>query len=97
MDHLVDRSIKDGFEIFDLGIGDASYKTAWETHNLKLYSHERAMTAAGQVYLQMRRIRRFIKPGGVRTWFRRRIEEPDGQENRNLHAILIVYMRRGSP
>jgi CelD/BcsL family acetyltransferase involved in cellulose biosynthesis len=70
LDHLVDRSIKEGLEIFDLGIGDASYKTAWETHNLKLYSHERAMTAAGQVYLQMRRVRRFMKTGRVRTWFR---------------------------
>jgi len=70
LDHLVDRSIKEGLEIFDLGIGDASYKMAWETHTLKLYSHERAMTAAGQVYLQMRRVRRFLKAGGVRSWFR---------------------------
>ena len=70
LDHLVDRSIKEGLEIFDLGIGDAGYKTAWETHTLKLYSHERAMTVAGQVYLQMRRVRRFLKAGGVRSWFR---------------------------
>jgi CelD/BcsL family acetyltransferase involved in cellulose biosynthesis len=69
LDHLVDRSIKEGHEIFDLGIGDASYKTAWETHKLKLYNHERAMTTAGQVYLQMRRVRRFLKAGTVRTWF----------------------------
>ena len=70
LDHLIDRSIKDGLEVFDLGIGDASYKKTWETHNLALYSHERATSAAGQVYLQMRRVRRFVKAGRVRTWFR---------------------------
>ena len=71
LEHLVDRSIKEGYKIFDLGVGDASYKMTWETHNLTLYSHERAMSAAGQVYLQMRRVRRFLKARGVRTWFRR--------------------------
>lgn len=70
LEHLVERSVKEGYEIFDLGVGDASYKMTWETHNLTLYNHERAMSAAGQVYLQIRRVRRFIKDRGVRTWFR---------------------------
>jgi CelD/BcsL family acetyltransferase involved in cellulose biosynthesis len=70
LEHLIDQSIKEGRDIFDLGVGDAPYKMTWETHNLRLYSHVRAMSAAGRVYLQMRRVRRFIKAGGVRTWFR---------------------------
>jgi CelD/BcsL family acetyltransferase involved in cellulose biosynthesis len=68
--YLVDRSTEQGIEIFDLGVGNEPYKATWATHNLALYSHERAVTAAGQVYLQMRRVRRFVKTGAVRSWFR---------------------------
>jgi CelD/BcsL family acetyltransferase involved in cellulose biosynthesis len=68
--YLVDGAVKQGIETFDLGVGNESYKETWATHKLALYDHERAMTAAGQVYLQMRRVRRFVKTGGFRTWFR---------------------------
>lgn len=68
---LVDRSARQGDETFDFGVGDESYKQTWANRRLSLYNHERAMTAAGQVFLQMRRVRRFVKSNGVRTWFRR--------------------------
>ena len=67
--HLIDQSIEQEFSTFDLGVGDFSYKEKWATHRLALYTHERALTAAGRLYLQMRRIRRFVNASGVRTWF----------------------------
>lgn len=70
LQHLVDQSIELGFDTFDLGIGDARYKDTWATHRLALYAHDRAVTAAGRLYLQMRRVRNFVSSsGGVRTWF----------------------------
>jgi CelD/BcsL family acetyltransferase involved in cellulose biosynthesis len=68
---LVDRSAQQGNETFDFGVGDESYKQTWANRRLPLYDHERAMTAAGQVYLQMRRVRRFLKSNGVQAWFQR--------------------------
>jgi CelD/BcsL family acetyltransferase involved in cellulose biosynthesis len=70
LQHLVDRSVEQGFDAFDLGIGDGRYKEAWATHRLVLYSHERAVTATGRLYAQMRRVRRFVDSSGMRTWFR---------------------------
>jgi CelD/BcsL family acetyltransferase involved in cellulose biosynthesis len=70
MQHLIDQSVAQDFDAFDLGIGDASYKNKWATHHLALHSHERAATAAGRVYLQMRRVRRFVSASGIRTWFK---------------------------
>jgi CelD/BcsL family acetyltransferase involved in cellulose biosynthesis len=70
LQHLIDQSVAQDFDTFDLGIGDASYKNKWATHRLALHSHERAVTAAGRFYLQMRRIRRLVDASGVRTWFR---------------------------
>jgi CelD/BcsL family acetyltransferase involved in cellulose biosynthesis len=70
LEHLVDRSVEEGFDSFDLGIGDGRYKDDWATHRLALYSHERAVTAAGRLYVQMRRVRRFVDSSGMRTWFR---------------------------
>jgi CelD/BcsL family acetyltransferase involved in cellulose biosynthesis len=70
LQHLIDRSVAQDFAAFDLGIGDASYKNKWATQHLALHSHERAATAAGRVYLQMRRVRRFISTSGIRTWFK---------------------------
>jgi CelD/BcsL family acetyltransferase involved in cellulose biosynthesis len=70
LQHLIDQSVTQDFEIFDLGIGDASYKNKWATHHLALQSHERAVTAAGRVYLQMRRVGRFVSASGIRTWFK---------------------------
>jgi CelD/BcsL family acetyltransferase involved in cellulose biosynthesis len=68
--HLIDQSTEQGIATFDLGMGDNSYKDIWATQHLALYNHERAVTTAGQVYLQMRRVRRFVKASGVGTWFR---------------------------
>jgi CelD/BcsL family acetyltransferase involved in cellulose biosynthesis len=70
LQHLIDRAAAQNFDTFDLGVGDMSYKDSWTTHHLALHVHERAMTAAGRLYLQMRRVRRFVKASGVRTWFR---------------------------
>jgi CelD/BcsL family acetyltransferase involved in cellulose biosynthesis len=70
LEHLIDQSVAQDFDTFDLGIGDASYKNKWATHRLALHSHERAVTAAGRFYLQMRRIRRLVDASGVRSWFR---------------------------
>jgi CelD/BcsL family acetyltransferase involved in cellulose biosynthesis len=70
LNYLVDQTTQQGFETFDLGIGDEAYKISWATERITLYDHERATTTAGQLYLQMRRVRRFVKSGGVRTWFR---------------------------
>jgi CelD/BcsL family acetyltransferase involved in cellulose biosynthesis len=70
LEHLIDATGEQGFDVFDLGVGDANYKDTWATHRLALYSHERAVTAAGRLYLQMRRVRRFVDSHGVRSWFR---------------------------
>jgi CelD/BcsL family acetyltransferase involved in cellulose biosynthesis len=70
LQHLIDQSVTQDFETFDLGIGDASYKNKWATHHLALHSHERAVTAAGRVYLQMRRVGRFVSASSIRTWFK---------------------------
>lgn len=70
LQHLIDQSAAQGFDTFDLGVGDNRYKNTWATHRLALGSHERAVTTAGRLYLQMRRVRRFVAASGVRTWFR---------------------------
>jgi CelD/BcsL family acetyltransferase involved in cellulose biosynthesis len=70
LQHLIDQSVARNFDTFDLGVGDASYKNKWATHHLSLHSHERAVTAAGRLYLQMRRVGRFVSASGIRTWFK---------------------------
>ncbi len=70
LQHLIDLSVAQNFDAFDLGIGDASYKNKWANHHLALHSHQRAITAAGRIYLQMRRVRRFVDASGIRTWFK---------------------------
>lgn len=67
---LIGLSAQNGHEAFDFGFGDEPYKQAWVNHRLSLHDHEQAMTAAGRLYLHMRRARRFVKSAGVRTWFR---------------------------
>jgi len=70
LQHLIDQSVTQDFDTFDFGIGDAAYKNKWATHHLTLQCHERAVTAAGRVYLQMRRVGRFVSASGIRTWFK---------------------------
>jgi CelD/BcsL family acetyltransferase involved in cellulose biosynthesis len=70
LNYLVDQTTQQGFETFDLGVGDEAYKISWATERITLYDHQRAITMAGLFYLQMRRVRRFVKSGGFRTWFR---------------------------
>jgi CelD/BcsL family acetyltransferase involved in cellulose biosynthesis len=70
LNYLVEQTTQQGFATFDLGVGDEAYKISWATERIALYDHQRAVTAAGQLYLQMRRVRRFVKSGGVRAWFR---------------------------
>lgn len=69
LQHLIDTTAQQGFDTFDLGVGNAEYKDTWTTHRLALSSHERAVTAAGRLYLQARRVRRFVDSHGVRGWF----------------------------
>jgi CelD/BcsL family acetyltransferase involved in cellulose biosynthesis len=70
LQHLIDQSVTQDFDTFDLGIGDASYKNKWATHRVALHSHQRAVTAAGRIYLQMRRVGRLVRASGIRTWFK---------------------------
>jgi len=70
LQYLIDQSVTQDFDTFDLGIGDDSYKNKWATHHLALHCHERAVTAAGRVYLQMRRVGRFVRASSIRTWFK---------------------------
>ena len=70
LQHLIDQTVTQDFDTFDLGVGDDSYKNKWATHHLALHSHERAITAAGRVYLQMRRVGRFVRASSIRTWFK---------------------------
>jgi len=70
LQHLIDQSAAQDFDTFDLGIGDASYKNKWATHLLALHRHERAVTVAGRVYMQMRRVGRIVSASGIRTWFK---------------------------
>jgi CelD/BcsL family acetyltransferase involved in cellulose biosynthesis len=70
LQYLIDQSVTQDFDTFDLGVGDASYKNKWATHHLALQSHERAVTAAGRLYLQMRRVGRFVSASSIRTWFK---------------------------
>jgi CelD/BcsL family acetyltransferase involved in cellulose biosynthesis len=70
LQHLIDQSVAQDFATFDLGMGDDSYKNKWATHHLALQTHERAVTAAGRVYLQMRRVGRLVSASGIRTWFK---------------------------
>lgn len=55
--HLIDYSYEQRLGTFDFGVGDFPYKNTWETQRLALYSHERAVTAAGHAYLLLRRAR----------------------------------------
>ena len=67
---LIDLSAQHGDAAFDFGSGDEAYKQSWADRRLPLYDYQQAMTAAGTVYLQMRRLRRLVKNSGVRSWFR---------------------------
>jgi CelD/BcsL family acetyltransferase involved in cellulose biosynthesis len=69
LQHLIDRSVASQFDTFDLGVGENQYKDTWATHRLALLSHERAVTAAGRIYQQVRRVQRLVKKSGFRSWF----------------------------
>jgi len=70
LQHLIDHCFERQFSTFDLGLGDFSYKVTWATHRLPLYAHERPVTLAGRLYLQLRRARRFVGATGLREWLR---------------------------
>lgn len=70
LQHLIDQAVECHLDTFDLGVGDFSYKEKWATHRLPLYGYERAVTAAGRLYLEMRRARRFVGSTAVRKWLR---------------------------
>jgi CelD/BcsL family acetyltransferase involved in cellulose biosynthesis len=65
LQHLIDQSFEQGFSTFDLGEGDFPYKAKWVTHRLLLSTYERAVTAAGLVYLQARRAQRSLATSGA--------------------------------
>jgi CelD/BcsL family acetyltransferase involved in cellulose biosynthesis len=67
LDHLINRSVEDGFNVFDLGEGDFAYKRKWATHTTALSRHEAPVTMRGRLYLEARRWhRRFVAHGGGR-------------------------------
>ena len=58
LDHLLSQCRDDGYEVFDLGEGEHRYKEKFMTHQVRLRTHQRAVTVAGMIYLQANRIRR---------------------------------------
>jgi CelD/BcsL family acetyltransferase involved in cellulose biosynthesis len=66
LQHLIDQSCEQGLGTFDLGEGDFPYKAKWVTHHLALTSHYQAVTAAGLLYLQVRRARRALEMADLR-------------------------------
>jgi CelD/BcsL family acetyltransferase involved in cellulose biosynthesis len=60
LQNLIDQCSADHYATFDLGEGDAPYKTKLATHQLPLSDYEHALSAAGLLYLQMRRARRSL-------------------------------------
>jgi CelD/BcsL family acetyltransferase involved in cellulose biosynthesis len=61
LQHLIDQSCEQGLATFDLGEGDFPYKAKWVTHHLALSNYKHALTAAGLLYLQVRRARRALE------------------------------------
>ncbi|SRR5579883_2239880 len=57
LDHLVEHCAEEQYAIFDLGEGDADYKSKWATHRLPLLTCEQAMTPVGAMFGQLRRVR----------------------------------------
>jgi len=58
LDHLMTQCRDAGYEVFDLGDGEHPYKMNWMTHQVRLHTHQQAVTVAGMLYLQANRIRR---------------------------------------
>ena len=58
LDHLLSQCRDDGYQVFDLGEGEHRYKEKFMTHQVRLRTHQRAVTVAGMIYLQANRIRR---------------------------------------
>jgi CelD/BcsL family acetyltransferase involved in cellulose biosynthesis len=58
LDHLLSQCRDAGYEVFDLGEGEHRYKAKFMTHQVRLFTYQRAVTVAGMVYLQANRIRR---------------------------------------
>jgi CelD/BcsL family acetyltransferase involved in cellulose biosynthesis len=58
LDHLLSQCRDDGYAVFDLGEGEHRYKEKFMTHQVRLRTHQRAVTVAGMIYLQANRIRR---------------------------------------
>jgi CelD/BcsL family acetyltransferase involved in cellulose biosynthesis len=65
LDHLIQDCSNNSFTVFDLGEGDFPYKRKWATHRLPLLSYERALTATGVLYRQLRRVRRAVGIGNI--------------------------------
>jgi CelD/BcsL family acetyltransferase involved in cellulose biosynthesis len=70
--HLIEQCFEQGYKTFDLGEGDFSYKARWATHRLPLCAFEQALTAAGLLYLQMRRVRHAVGVDRIYDWYARR-------------------------
>jgi CelD/BcsL family acetyltransferase involved in cellulose biosynthesis len=56
--HLLAYCRDAGYAVFDLGEGEHQYKAKFMTHQVALRTYQRAVTAAGMIYLQASRIRR---------------------------------------
>jgi CelD/BcsL family acetyltransferase involved in cellulose biosynthesis len=60
LDHLITHCAEQDYTTFDLGEGDFAYKKKWATQRQQLLSYERAMSATGVLYRQLRRVRRAV-------------------------------------
>jgi CelD/BcsL family acetyltransferase involved in cellulose biosynthesis len=70
LDHLMSHCRDAGYEVFDLGEGEHRYKAKFMTHQVRLRTHQRAVTVPGMIYLQANRIRRRLDirvPGFLAT------------------------------
>jgi CelD/BcsL family acetyltransferase involved in cellulose biosynthesis len=58
LDHLMSYCRDAGYEVFDLGEGEHRYKAKLMTHQVRLFTYQRALSLAGMLYLQANRLRR---------------------------------------
>jgi CelD/BcsL family acetyltransferase involved in cellulose biosynthesis len=66
MQDLVEWSISQGIERFDLTIGDEAYKHLWADHTLPLHEYIRGLTVKGKIY----RVARLVS-GRIKEWAER--------------------------
>jgi CelD/BcsL family acetyltransferase involved in cellulose biosynthesis len=72
LEDLVRRCIGEGVRVFDLTVGDETYKRDWADHTLLLYEYLRPGTLRGSVFVAWRRLRERLKRN---TRLRHRVQQ----------------------